>query len=106
MKYQRRASNSLAVASVASYLRVEGGLCREARIVLGAVAPIPLLTQTAGVSLVGQTVNDDTVELAAGKARDEAQPIADVRSSDDFRRHLVYVFAERTLKRANEQASE
>jgi carbon-monoxide dehydrogenase medium subunit len=103
MKYQRRASNSLAVASVASYLQVEGDLCGEARIVLGAVAPIPLLTQTAGASLVGHAVTDETVALAAGKARDEAQPIADVRSSDDFRRHLVYVFTERTLKRVSEQ---
>jgi len=103
MKYQRRASNSLAVTSVASYLRIEGGVCSEARVVLGAVAPTPLLAKTAGASLVGQAVNDDTVAVAAGKARDEAQPIADVRGSDDFRRHLVFVLAERTLKRANKQ---
>ena len=48
-------------------------------------------------------MNDDTIAVAAGKARDEAQPIADVRGSDDFRRHLVYVLTERTLKRANKQ---
>jgi carbon-monoxide dehydrogenase medium subunit len=104
MKYQRRASNSRAVASVASYVRINGGACREARVVLGAVAPVPLLAKTAGAALVGQELNADTVARAAAMARDEAQPITDVRASDDFRRHLVYVLAERTLRRAAERA--
>ncbi|MEJ2720103.1 MAG: xanthine dehydrogenase family protein subunit M [bacterium] len=104
MKYQRRASNSLAVASVASFVRIDGGLCREARVVLGAVAPIPLLAKTAGAALVGQRWNEDTVARAAGMARDDAQPITDVRGTEKFRRHLVHVLTGRTLRRAAERA--
>jgi carbon-monoxide dehydrogenase medium subunit len=106
MKFQRRASNSLAVASVASYLRIAGGRCSEARIVLGSVAPIPLLAAQAGALLVGQVVSDEAVTHAAETARDEAAPITDVRGSADFRRRLVQVLTGRTLKRAQRAAEE
>jgi CO/xanthine dehydrogenase FAD-binding subunit len=97
-------SNSLAVASVAAYLDMDKDECRDARIVLGAVAPIPLFAEEASASLIGQKVNDDTIGRAAGLARDEAIPITDIRGSDDFRRELVDVLARRALKRAVERA--
>jgi CO/xanthine dehydrogenase FAD-binding subunit len=85
-KFQRRASNSLAVASAGTYLDINDGKCREARIVLGAVAPIPLFAEKASASLVGHKVDDEAIRRAAGLARDEALPITDVRGSEDFRR--------------------
>lgn len=105
-KFQRRASNSLAVASVAAYLDMEGGGCRDARIVLGAVAPIPLFAEDASASLVGQKVDDDAIGGAAALARDEAMPITDVRGSVDFRRELVHVLTRRALKRVVERIEE
>jgi carbon-monoxide dehydrogenase medium subunit len=98
-KFQRRASNSLAVASVGAYLDIKKGKCREARIVLGAVAPIPLFAEDASASLIGEVVNEESIERAAGLARDGALPITDVRGSEDFRRELVRVLAQRALKR-------
>jgi carbon-monoxide dehydrogenase medium subunit len=98
-KFQRRASNSLAVASVGAYLDVDGGRCREARIALGAVAPIPLFAEEASTSLAGQEVDDRAIDRAAELARDEALPITDVRGSEDFRRDLVFVLARRALRR-------
>jgi carbon-monoxide dehydrogenase medium subunit len=102
-KFQRRASNSLAVASVAAYLDVDKGQCRDARIVLGAVAPIPLFAEDASASLVGKKVDDDTIGRAAGLARDEALPITDIRGSEDFRRELVHVLTRRALQRVVER---
>jgi carbon-monoxide dehydrogenase medium subunit len=103
LKFQRRASNSLAVASVASFLALDHGMCRDARIVLGSVAPIPLLAEKAGASMVGKRVNTAGMAHAAGLARDEAKPITDVRGTEAFRRDLVYVLTYRSLSRAAER---
>jgi len=103
LKFQRRASNSLAVASVGAYLALEDAVCKEARIVLGAVAPIPLLAKEASASLEGKAVDDETISRAAQIARDEAMPITDVRGSVDFRRELVQVLTRRALTQASER---
>jgi carbon-monoxide dehydrogenase medium subunit len=103
LKFQRRASNSLAVAGVGSFLRLHDGSCREARIVLGAVAPIPLLAKEASASLIGKHIDQQTIQRAAELARDEAKPITDVRGREGFRRELVYVLTQRALHRAAEK---
>lgn len=102
-KFQRRASNSLAVASVASFLDVQDGVCREARIVLGSVAPIPLLAERAGALLAGKAPDAGALARAAEIARDEAKPITDVRGTEKFRRELVYALTRRTLSRVLER---
>jgi len=99
-KYRRRASNSLTVASVAAFLEVDGRRCRAARIVLGAVAPIPWLAERAGLSLVGKSVDDSAIATAAGIAREEARPITDQRASGNFRRDLIQVLTARALREA------
>jgi len=98
LKFKRRASNSLAVASVASFVDIQNGICREARIVLGAVAPYPLPSEKAASALVGKEVEDDAIEQAASLARDDAKPITDVRGTEAYRRELVYVLTKHALK--------
>jgi carbon-monoxide dehydrogenase medium subunit len=104
LKFQRRASNSLSVASVGACVTLVEGTCSEARIVLGAVAPIPLLAQRASASLTGEAVTSETIARAAAIARDESMPITDVRGSVDFRRDLVQVLTRRALQRAVERS--
>ncbi len=103
LKFQRRASNSLSVASAGAFLTLADGVCTEARIVLGAVAPIPLLAEKASASLTGEAMNPEVIARAAEIARDEAMPITDVRGSVDFRRELVQVLTQRALNQAVER---
>jgi carbon-monoxide dehydrogenase medium subunit len=103
LKFQRRASNSLAVASVGAFLDIQKGKCQVARIVLGAVAPTPLFAQQASDSLVGEKVNEKAIARAAELARDEAMPITDVRGSEDFRRELIGVLTRRALEQVAER---
>lgn len=103
LKFQRRASNSLAVASVASFLDIQNGICRAARIVLGAVAPVPLLSEKASRVLEGKRVEEEIIEQAAIFARDDAKPITDVRGTEDYRRELIHVLTKRAIKRAAEK---
>ena len=92
----------IAVVGVASYLVVspENGLCTEARIALGAVAPTPVRAPTAESVLVGTDLNGDVLEEAAYLASESAQPISDMRGSEDYRKELVRVLTKRTLAKA------
>ena len=103
LKFQRRASNSLAVASVGAFLDLKDGTCREARIVLGAVAPVPLLAEKASAALRGKCVTEEAINETAGLAREEARPITDVRGTEEFRRELVYVLTRRAIQQVVEK---
>lgn len=98
LKFQRRAANSLAVAGVAAFLDIQDGICRAARLVLGAVAPIPLLAEKANASLVGKKVDEEAIMRAAELARQEAEPITDIRGTAEYRRELIFVLTKRALK--------
>jgi carbon-monoxide dehydrogenase medium subunit len=99
-KFRRRASNSLAVVGVAAFLDMRNSLCNAAQIVLGAVAPTPLLAERASMSLKERAVDEATIAAAAKIARQEARPITDQRASESFRRELVQVLTARALREA------
>ena len=71
---------------------------QEARMALGAVAPIPVRAPAAEKVLQGKVLNEDLIKEAGIKAKEAAKPISDVRSSSDFRVALVEVLTRDTLK--------
>ncbi|MCM2358362.1 MAG: xanthine dehydrogenase family protein subunit M [Geobacteraceae bacterium] len=99
-KFGLRKSGALAVVSVAAAVTVEGGTITDARIVLGAVAPVPLRAKSAEASLKGKKVSDAAIEEAAAAAAADSRPISDLRGSDEYRRELVRVFTKRALRKA------
>lgn len=104
-RFGLREGNAIPVASVAASLRVDGrGTITEARLVLGAVSPIPKMVPEAVEILVGRQVDEDAFKEAARIAREASQPISDVRGSKEFRRRLVEVLAQRALCAASERA--
>ncbi len=105
--YQRfslRTGSSLAVAAVAARITLEGRRIADARIVLGAVAPIPLLAKRCAEELTGNTPSDERFRQAARIAAAEAKPITDLRGSAEFRRELVEVLTVRALTAATARA--
>jgi CO/xanthine dehydrogenase FAD-binding subunit len=106
-RFQLRDGNAIAVAAVAAAVTLDANdLVRNARIVLGAVAPGPKLVESAGAQLVGQRVDEDAFRSAAEAAMQAAEPISDVRGSAHFRRELVGVLARRALSTALDRAKE
>jgi len=104
--YQRhtpRKQMDIAVAGVGIALTIAGGKIAQARVALGAVAPTPIRAETAEAALEGQTPSGETFARAAEAAAAECSPIADVRGSAEFRRHLVKVMTARMLARAAER---
>ncbi len=106
-RFAQRDGNAIAVASVAaSLLLAENGTVKEARVVLGAVAPVPKLVMEAGEPLIGRVADEEALRAAAVIARDAAEPITDLRGSVGFRRDLVEVLTRRALRSALLRAKE
>jgi CO/xanthine dehydrogenase FAD-binding subunit len=104
--YQRhtpRKQMDIAVVGVGVALTIAGGKVTRARVALGAVAPTPVRVPKAEAALEGQPPSDETFARAAEAAAAECSPIADVRGSAEFRRHLVKVMTARMLARAAER---
>lgn len=106
-RFSLRDGNAIAVASVAASLQLdENDVIRAARIVLGAVAPMPVLATSAANVLIGGAPSDELWDRAAREAEQAARPICDVRGTDDFRRRIVAVMARRALAAALVRARE
>jgi len=106
-RFGLREGNAIAVASVAASQRLDhDGSITDARIVLGAVAPIPKIAADAAESLMGRHADEDAFKKAACIAREAAQPISDVRGTAQFRRDLVEVLTQRALSTALRRARE
>ena len=68
--------NDFAVVSVAAVLDVADGVCREACIVLGAVAPTPYRAVGAQKIIRGGPLNADRARSAAEAALKDAKPMS------------------------------
>lgn len=96
-RFSLRHGSSLAVASSAARIVLDGTQISDARVVLGAVAPVPLLAVDCMGFLGGESPSEDIFRQASKTAASEAKPITDIRGSEDFRRDLVEVLTFRAL---------
>jgi carbon-monoxide dehydrogenase medium subunit len=105
VRHTPRRELDIAVVGVASHVTVRDGTCTQARIALGAVAPVPLRATAAEARLENEAVTAELIEEAAELAVAAASPISDQRGSAEYRRHLVRVLTRRTLTTAFERAT-
>ena len=100
LKFGLRKSGALAVVSVAVAVTVRDGVLVDARIVMGAVAPIPLRAKEAESLLRGQAISEALLAKAADAAAAECKPITDLRGSAEYRREMIRVLTKRALRKA------
>ena len=74
-KFRIRNSIDFPIVSVASALSFDGAKIKEARIVFGAVAPIPLRATNVEEALVGRKADEQTAELAGEVAAKQVFPL-------------------------------
>ncbi len=84
----------------------EKGICTNARVALGAVGPTVLLADAAAEALVGTSVDDAALALAAKAASAAASPIDDKRGTVAFRRRVIGVLTKRAAAIAAKRAAE
>ena len=75
LKFTLRSPIDFAIVSVASILTVEKGVCTDARIVLGAVAPEPVRAKKAEEVLIGRSIDEARAAEAAKEALAGATPL-------------------------------
>lgn len=76
IKFALRKPVDFAIASVASVILVEDGVCEDARLALGAVAPTPVRATDAEEVIKGKGVDAKTAERAAVAAVAGAKPMS------------------------------
>ncbi len=76
LKFTLRDSVDFAIVSVASVIIVERGLCTDARIILGAVAPAPVRSTKAEEVIRGRPINQNVAAEAAEQSVADATPLS------------------------------
>jgi xanthine dehydrogenase YagS FAD-binding subunit len=84
------------LAAAAAVLHLEGGVVREARIVLGHVAPTPWISTPAAETLRGWMIDANLAEAAGEAAVAEATPL----SNNAYKVQLAKVAVKRAILRA------
>ncbi|MCF8120406.1 MAG: xanthine dehydrogenase family protein subunit M [Deltaproteobacteria bacterium] len=97
-----REALEISLVNVAALLTLNAsdGAITAARVVMGSVAPTPLLSPSAEKVLLGETPSD-ALFLAAGEAAaSDSRPIDDFRASAQYKRAMVRELTLRALKMA------
>jgi xanthine dehydrogenase YagS FAD-binding subunit len=76
-KVRERLAWDHAIVSVATVVQSSAGVAREARVVLGGVAPIPWRAPKAEQFLRGKKIDDETTQKAGDIALEDAKPLKD-----------------------------
>ena len=105
VKLERKVGD-FAIAAVAAHVTLdEKGNCSRAGIALTNAGLTPVQAKKAEQSLKGKKPDDAAISAAARLAADEAQPRADFRGPEEYKRDVVRVLTVRALRRAVERAS-
>jgi CO/xanthine dehydrogenase FAD-binding subunit len=76
LKFTLRSPIDFGIVSVASVIAIEGGVCTDARIALGAVAPSPIRAKKAEELIKGRPIDRNAAEEAAEQAVADARPLS------------------------------
>jgi carbon-monoxide dehydrogenase medium subunit/2-furoyl-CoA dehydrogenase FAD binding subunit len=96
-----RRSGDFAIVAVGILLFTETpGVCREARISMGGVAPTPVRAEEAEALLAGQKITEKLIAAAAQQAAEETDTEPDYHASAEYRMDMARVFVKRGLQEA------
>ena len=102
-KLRRRDSIDFPILSVATVLSIDKAeVCKEARIVLGAVASCPLRAFESEKMLIGETLTGKLIEESAQAAAKLAKPMDNTDMGLGFRKRIVPLFVADAIKEALE----
>jgi carbon-monoxide dehydrogenase medium subunit len=105
LRFIPRTEMDIAVVGAGVALTLDdAGVCTQARVGLGAVAPTPLLVADAGKALVGSRVDDKALAALAAAVSAACKPIDDKRGTIEYRIKVSGVLARRAATIALERA--
>ena len=101
--YKRVARTFVDIALISSAVSIssDNGVVTDARISLGAVAPVPIRSRAAEQKLIGSIlseIDDDILEEIGQLAATDASPISDIRAGKEYRLDMCTVLTRRSLE--------
>jgi len=100
-----REALEISLVNVAAFLMLDsGGAIQTARVVMGSVAPTPVLSTSAEKVLVGEKPSDALFAAAGDAAAADSRPIDDFRASAEYKRAMVRELTKRALALAVDRA--
>ncbi len=104
LRFIPRTEMDIAVVGVAIQLKLERGLVKKARVVLGAVAPTAIIVPAAAKALIGTKLDEPALEKLAAACSAACKPIDDKRGTIEYRVRIAGVLAKRAAKIAFQRA--
>ncbi len=99
MKYTCTSVEAYAAVTVATAIDLGvDGVCSNARIGLGSVAPMPIRAVAAESLLKGHTLTPELIAEVADVAASETDPSTDGQGTADYRRDMTRVWVRRLLE--------
>jgi len=95
LRFIPRTEMDIAVVGVGIHLTLARGVIKSARVVLGAVAPTPILVSKAAKAIVGTKLDAQALENLAAACSDACDPIDDKRGTIEYRTRVAGVLARR-----------
>ena len=102
-KLGKRKADAISIVSVAITVKLARGKVEQARIALGAVAPVAMRTPETERIIRGEPLTETAINAAAATAAGESQPIDDFRATGAYRRQMVEALVKRGLNHIAQQ---
>lgn len=99
-----RTAADIAKINAAVRVTLVAGVCVDARVALGSVAPTSVRSPAAELVLTGSIPDERTIRRAAEAATESIRPITDIRSTAIYRRQAMTVLLTRVIVAAVERA--
>jgi carbon-monoxide dehydrogenase medium subunit len=100
-----RGKVDISAVCVGAMLTMNGDICEDARIFLGAVAPTPMMAKNAQELLKGKRITEELLQTAGIEASKECRPITDMRASKEYRTLMVAVLTGRAIDESRRRAA-
>jgi CO/xanthine dehydrogenase FAD-binding subunit len=98
LKLRRRGSFDFPILGVAVTLDIgDGGVCRDARVVLTAVASAPKVITEAATLLEGKQITPELIDAVADAAAKMAHPLDNADLDYWYRKRMAKVYTQRAL---------
>ena len=104
LRFIPRTEMDIAVVGCAVNLSLENEVITSAKVVLGAVGPKVILAHSAADCLVGTKLDGNILSRFSAECSQIAKPISDKRGSEEFRKDIIGVIAQRAAKNAYDRA--
>jgi 4-hydroxybenzoyl-CoA reductase subunit beta len=103
-KLRLRDAIDFPLVGAAARVAMDGEVCRDAKIVLGAVGSGPIEVTEAEDFLKGDPITEGLIEEAGNRAQKSAQPVPNTLSTPGYRRKMAGVLVRKALRQAISRA--